>query len=210
MSRPLRNLAILVFSSAAALGLTNTASAAPESLQQQIASTIAQYGGTQISAYEISWHDGDVIMAFPLPGEEKAPPSSAAAQELQRTAAQKEAARQGITISSVAQPTAATVGGCPTETLGNDWYCFYQDDNYGNRRLLWNAEHLSNVYFSDYGFEDETSSWVNGGGKTIWVYDQTAGKPQGTGPRLWTENDHSHSTYVGDANNDRANWFRTS
>ncbi|MFF2522458.1 peptidase inhibitor family I36 protein [Streptomyces liangshanensis] len=151
---------------------------AEQAMQKEIDAHIAQYGGTQTGPNEISWEGGSVILTFPYAGE--------------RTAR-----------SAGASPSATLAGGCPTEAFGNDWYCFYVDQNYGGRRLQWNSTHTSAVSFITYGFENQASSWVNGGGKTIFVKD--AGQQA-----LWTESPHTQSTKVSAFNDNKAVYFTTS
>ncbi|MFE4794388.1 peptidase inhibitor family I36 protein [Streptomyces sp. NPDC056708] len=207
----------------------------PDALQQEINEVLATtQGGTQISRNEISWNDGQAILAFPLPGEGTAPASSPAAQKLQL-----QAAKQGISASSAKPATQAKAAdsgisaateepaaddpdsgvsatgsdNCPTEVFGNDWYCFYQYKNYGGRRLQWNARH-GMTYFSDYGFENKTSSWSNKGGMAITTFNRSKTGDNSScdngGLFLWNESAHSHSTFVGTANDNKADCFYTS
>ena len=56
-------------------------------------------------------------------------------------------------------------------------------------------------YFSNYGFDDQTSSWVNTKNyATVGVWDDY-------GNFLWHESGASQSSWVGQANNDRASYF---
>jgi len=142
-------------------------------------------GGRQVSRTEIAWHGGQVLMFFPLAGHRTAAPDSLASSS------------PGASV----QPL--DIHGCPSYVFGNDWYCFYQDKNWGGRRLQWSDAYHNPVYFSDYGFEKQTSSWVNGGGKTIFVDNSSGGQ-------LWQEAAHTVSSYVGDARNDKAWSFTTS
>ncbi|MDF3139975.1 MULTISPECIES: peptidase inhibitor family I36 protein [unclassified Streptomyces] len=184
-----------------------SAQTAPDSLQREIDQVIAEKGGVQISRYGIAWKDDGVILAFPLPGEEAAPPPSNAAQEIQVKAAEQEAAERGLPRSAARiEPRATRVGGCPTETFGNDWYCFYDGTNYGGRRLQWNATHSKRVDFNPYDFRDKTTSWVNGGGLTVRVYNYNNACSNGV-CRLWTENAHSSSTGVATSLNNKADFF---
>ncbi|MFJ6438289.1 peptidase inhibitor family I36 protein [Streptomyces sp. NPDC091416] len=176
-------------------------------LQQEINQVLASTeGGVQISQNEIAWEGGEAIMAFPLPGETQAPISSPAAQRLQA----KVAGKTTGTVESEATQGDATIlasDNCPTQVFGNDWYCFYQNTNFGGRRLQWNAAHTSRVYFSAYDFDNETSSWSNKGGKTIRVYeDFWVNNPT----HLWTEENHSSSSSVYYADDNRADYFVTS
>jgi hypothetical protein len=191
----------------AAFAGSSQAEPAQGTVQQQINEVLANTeGGTQISEYEIAWNGGEAIMAFPLPGEAKARPSSPAAQRL-------EAQRAGVPVETVASAPLAD-DSCPTEIVGNDWYCFYEHDDFEGRRLQWNANHPTMVFFSDYDFINETSSWSNKGGMTIDVNGRSqSGSDEscraGDGIDLWMESPHSRATSVSAADNDRADCFRT-
>lgn len=134
-------------------------------------------------------------MSFPPTNEKTAPPMSKAAQRA-----------IGVDDGTV---VAASAGGCPTVTFGNDWYCFYEHSNYGGRRLQWSDYYSksNNVSFFTYGFQDQTSSWVNGGGYDIVVYNLTSTYGQLVLQFLWREEDHSSSTLA--YPNDRADGFWT-
>jgi hypothetical protein len=143
-------------------------------------------GGRQISTNEIAWNGGKVIMSFPLDGQRVAPASSVTATKLMSAA-----------TATPKKVTPSSIHGCPTVTFGADWFCLYADINWGGRRLQWSTSCTDQL--SNYGFDDQTSSWVNGGALYIYVNDPSR--------QLWTENPHTTSSYVGDANNDRATWF---
>jgi hypothetical protein len=150
--------------------------------------------GRQISANEVAWNGGKVIMSFPLDGQRVAPNSSPAALKLMAAATPQSAARKPVKIRP------QDIEGCPTVTFGADWFCLYADINWGGRRLQWSTSCID--YLSNYGFENEASSWVNGGALYINVNDPSQ--------RIWLENPHTKSSWVGSANNDRATWFTTS
>lgn len=206
----MRNFQALVLSGVLVLTMTATAgaaAAAPDPLQEEIEQVLAKtQGGAQISRHEIAWDGGAVIMSFPLPGETQAPVSTAAAQRLQAKATGRpvgtaELLRVSGGVSAQADDK------CPTEVFGNDWYCFYQNADFGGRRLQWNATHKSPVYFSKYDFDNRTSSWSNRGGKKIYVYeDFWVDNPT----KLWTESAHSRDSYVGYNVDNRADYFVTS
>ncbi|WP_435804397.1 peptidase inhibitor family I36 protein [Streptomyces hirsutus] len=184
------------------MGLSTNVSAAetPDTLQQQINHVLASTeGGAQISRYEIAWNGGEAVMAFPLPGELYAPPSSPAAIKLEAKFAgvpKAETAEAVAKASAAADDNSGELPGipapediptdeadpgvttratadCPTQTIGNDWYYFYQFKEYAGRRLSWNAKHTDYMYFSAYDFVNRTSSWSNKGGKTIYVRGRT-------------------------------------
>ncbi|MFE1444162.1 hypothetical protein [Streptomyces sp. NPDC058739] len=139
-----------------------------EDLQAEIDATLAETnnGGEQISANEISWNGGEPILAFPLPGETEAPPSSAAAL---RT--------EGISPTADVEPQ-VNWEDCPAGADDNRWYCFYQYAGFEGRRLQWNHAHCSTgIRFADYGFDNKTTGWVNttpnedNVGMNLTVYD---------------------------------------
>ncbi|WP_328610426.1 peptidase inhibitor family I36 protein [Amycolatopsis sp. NBC_00345] len=51
------------------------------------------------------------------------------------------------------------------------WVCLWQDGNYGGRMLKWSSPGTSIAHLSDYGFNDEMSSWANRGTRLArwWV-----------------------------------------
>jgi hypothetical protein len=221
------------------LGTVGAASAAetPDTLQQQIDEVLAKtVGGVQISENEIAWENGSVIMAFPMPGEAEAPLSSPTAMRLMAKAsapavmapqAVDEAAQEAIDAadedSNDGPDSGVTASGsdssCPTQIIGNDWYCFYQYKNYGGRRLQFSEKYtMSNApMFDAWDFENRTSSWSNKGGKTIYVAGRTVtgsnyschNYVDGKRPVLWQESDHSHSSSLGSLDN-KADCFWTS
>lgn len=221
------------------LGAVGTAQAAeaPDTLQQQIDEVLAKtVGGVQISENEIAWENGSVIMTFPVPGEADAPLSSPTAMRLMAKAsapavmapqAVDEAAQEAIDAADEASndgpDSGVTASGsdssCPTQIIGNDWYCFYQYTNYGGRRLQFSAKYtMSNApMFDAWDFENRTSSWSNKGGKTIYVAGRTVtgnnyschNYVDGKRPVLWQESDHSHSSSLGSLDN-KADCFWTS
>ncbi|MEU9576341.1 hypothetical protein [Streptomyces chilikensis] len=218
-------------------GLTAEAGASegPDSLQQQINEVLAATdGGVQISRYEIAWNGGEAIMAFPLPGERHAPPSSTEAVKLQAETAGlstsatadavAEAAEQvtgamadEATPAGEEEPTvgvAATSPDCPTVTIGNDYYCFYQYKNWEGRRLAFSAAYRGYVYFSAYDFVNRTSSWSNKGGKTIYVRGRTESGNDGSCNQYsqngWTEPAHTNSSSLSASLDNTADCFWTS
>ncbi|MFF6993561.1 hypothetical protein ACFY93_01155 [Streptomyces sp. NPDC008313] len=220
-----------------AAGLATDASAtdAPDVLQQQINEVLSNTeGGVQISRYEIAWNEGEAIMAFPLPGETYAPPSSAAAVKLEAKIAGLSSAKTADAVAAAEKeptgvPAAESVpsdeaepagvvatasADCPTETFGNDWYCFYQYKSYAGRRLSWNATHHDYMYFSAYNFVNRTSSWSNKGGKTIYVAGRTESGDDGSCNQYshngWTEQAHSSSSALSSSLDNTADCFWTS
>ncbi|MFE3250678.1 peptidase inhibitor family I36 protein [Streptomyces sp. NPDC059209] len=200
---------IVTFVGAIALCLTTltqaNAAEVPDELQREINDVLAKTeGGVQISQNEIAWNGGEAIMAFPLPGETHAPVSSPAAQRLQAEVSElpldttEPAAPEPVEPEELEEPvgTLAT-DSCPTQAFGNDWYCFYQYKDFGGRRLQWSASYASRIYFSDYDFENRTSSWSNKGGLTIKAQGRTeTGNDFSCRATLWTENPHSRSSSV--------------
>lgn len=62
----------------------------------------------------------------------------------------------GVDVSM--SPTA--FGDCPS-----GWVCLWQDGSYSGRMLKWSASGTSIAHLSDYGFNDEMSSWANRGSR---------------------------------------------
>jgi hypothetical protein len=93
---------------------------------------------------------------------------------------------------------AATVHGCPA-----GWYCVYQNINFGGRRLQFSDCARNDL--SDFGFRDQTSAWVNNGPHTVQVKDDLTLWPD---PVLWTMSPGASSSFVGNANNDKADYFQ--
>ncbi|HEY2695133.1 MAG TPA: hypothetical protein VGJ45_06680 [Pseudonocardiaceae bacterium] len=96
--------------------------------------------------------------------------------------------------------------GCPggaTQT----WYCFFADRDYLGRTLQFKDCSPDGVTqtFSSWNFTNQTSSWVN----TYGIEDPVEayiGAWNG-GNNLWVEPPDDSSDYVGDANNDKAQYF---
>lgn len=105
-----RSAAVLAAAVVFTLGMlpATGAEAAPpdDSVQEQVAAQLRSHpGGAQISANEVSYNNGSVVLAIPSAGQRKAPAYSRAS-------------------------AAASVEGCPS-----GWFCFYQFKNYNGRRL---------------------------------------------------------------------------
>lgn len=221
--RKLRSLAVVTAAVAlTTIGSTTAASAAPvsrspleaivdnESLPVQTridAQLKLAPGGTQVGPNEVSWNNGSLMISFPDAGAVAAPPMSAPALKTAGMLPAGTAAQKSASVEAVA---AASIGGCPTVTFGNDWYCFYADANYGGRRLQWSDSYPvsgGGIAFQDYGFQYQMSSWVNGGGKYIDVYYLSG--PYVQPLNLLTEPPHTSSSSMAPNQNDRASGFYT-
>jgi hypothetical protein len=223
------------------LSINVSAAEGPDTLQQQIDQVLARTeGGVQISRYEIAWNGGEAVMAFPLPGEVYAPPSSPAAVKLEARFAGLSPADTATAVAKAtaqadedpgdlsgtpapedvpadeAEPDVTPLASpdCPTEAIGNDWYCFYQYKEYAGRRLAWNAAHTDYMYFSAYDFVNRTSSWSNKGGKTIYVRGRTVTGDDGSCNQYahngWNEPDHTNSSALSSSLDNTADCFWTS
>ncbi|GAA4235602.1 hypothetical protein GCM10022254_43200 [Actinomadura meridiana] len=95
----------------------------------------------------------------------------------------------------------ATAGLC-----ASGWYCFFQNTNYGGRKLSFRDCGATGLwqFLTDYGFGNSTSSWQNFTKHTVLVYDQDTQPPS----TLWTENPSGESTNAGGADN-KADAFET-
>ena len=165
-------------------GFANTLRLSPASmvaLQGEVDAVLrARPGGTQISQYEVSWQDGQVVLALPAPGRPRA-------------------AVPTVTPGML-EPGAGSSDSCPWSFAAR-YTCFYADAGFNGRRLQFADTYCSGpVNFGDWGFANTISSWVNNSAHIVKVYDG----PNATAAMLWKENGVSHSAYVGDADNDRA------
>jgi hypothetical protein len=137
-----------------------TAQTLQAEVQEQLRTTT---GGRQTAINEVSYEGGNVVMVFPLPGETKIPPVSAAG------------------VGAMADNH-----GCP-EGFSVKWYCFYDGWDWSGRSLQFkdcDSNGYTNI-FSKWHFENQTSSWVNtSASASIQVF-------QGARTLLWTEGGNS-------------------
>lgn len=138
---------------------------------------------TQIDDHSISWDDGKVVLVLP-----------------ENDAGELSVEDHGSEPGPVVGLSAALVDahGCPS-----GWYCVYQDINWGGRRLQFSDCTRNDL--SNFGFRDQTSSWVNNGSLTVQVKNDLTLQPD---PVLWTMPPQSLSSFVGAANNDKADYFQ--
>ncbi|MGW4201470.1 peptidase inhibitor family I36 protein [Streptomyces sp. NPDC004726] len=101
---------------------------------------------------------------------------------------------------AVGEPAAAL----GTPNCSYTWTCLYQHSNWDGRRLTWSDCTFENL--ANWGFNDQTSSWHNNQttGTRTWVYNWTGS----SWALLWTSTAPSASSYVGAANNDKADGIR--
>jgi hypothetical protein len=89
------------------------------------------------------------------------------------------------------------------------WWCFFQHESYnannrtGEARMLRFSD-CRRHNLGDYGFRDQASSWVNRTRRNIRTYNDRSVRPD---QLLWTMASNSQSVYVGDAANDKADYF---
>jgi hypothetical protein len=114
-------------------------------------------------------------------------------------AAGNPSATNTATVSAVPQ---VTIHGCPT-----GWFCLYQDINFNagtnGRRLQFQSCNVTQN-LTDFGFNDQASSWVNNTSHSVRVFKDI----NGGGGILWTSAPNSQSSFVGGANNDQASSLR--
>ena len=157
-------------------------------VQAQIDEQLAAVsGGVQVSPNEVSYLDGDVVMVFPeADGFVPTGPT--------------------VRVGAASLSTSYKYG-CP---YGNrvQWYCFYEHIDFRGRMLQFkdcaNGQYGLYQRFTDWNFNDQTSSWVNTSIRLIDVYDNLG--PSGF---LWHEGNGGASRHVGVGNNDRASSFVT-
>ena len=169
---------LLILSVFVAQSMPALASSTSPSIQDQINQVIAAHGGTQISPNQVAWNDGAVILTIP---------SSQAATPTPSPKAQAAAVAPAIRSN------------CPTS---GGWFCFFQDINYGGRMLQFRD--CFTQYFANYGFAGQASSWDNPSNeRNLNVF--SSAPPYSF--YLWSETHNSRSSWVGSANNDRADYF---
>lgn len=164
----------------------DTASSAPPSTgdDSQVQELLQQFpDATQVDDHSISWNDGKVVLVL-----------------LNRSADELSAEPDGTEVSSldVSSQALANAHGCPS-----GWYCVYQDINWGVRRLQFSDCTRNDL--SNFGFRDQTSSWVNNGSLTVQVKNDLTLQPDQV---LWTMPPQSTSAFVGAAANDKADYFQ--
>jgi hypothetical protein len=181
-------------------------------LQAQVDRQLAAHGGVQVSPYEISYGDRATdgpIMVFADPSTGKFPTDPANRVEATTGTTGTTAVMPGAsTAQSLMTTTTLYRYGCPY----SGWTCFYQDSNFNGYTCVSGPTSCSSgarmlefqscgwQSLATYGFSDQTSSWVNDTSSYVSVYD-------GSGSQLWSEAPGALSSYVGDANNDRADNF---
>jgi hypothetical protein len=116
--------------------------------------------------------------------------------DARQTGANEVSFDKGHTVLAFA-PAESGIGACKANE-----YCFYDDIDFNagtNTRVL-HFNQCSGVgataNLTDYGFNDDTSAWVNNTGSSIAVYSDINGR----GGTLWTESPHSRVSFVGPSN----------
>lgn len=153
-------------------------------LKAQIQELLAQLpGSTQVDEHSISWDNGKVMLILP---------------DVETTDEVSIIGSGPSSIEELSQsPLAAAVHGCPS-----GWYCVYEHRGWGGRRLQFSD--CSRNDLSNFGFRDKTSSWVNNGSRRIQVRNNRTAFPD---QDLWRMPPHNSSSYVGDSDNDKADFF---
>lgn len=117
--------------------------------------------GEQVSDNAVSFKGGSAIVVFPNPGVQRAP--DGLGPNPRKNAPQFD---PSVNVSSSNPAESARVlatayqRGCPYSTLTDaDWYCFYTGTSWTGRRLQFKDSYSGLP--SDYGFDNQTQSWVN-------------------------------------------------
>lgn len=155
-----------------------------------------QPDGVQVSDNAMVWEAAGAVIVWPSPGELEAP--NGLGSNVRHAAARN----LGVdTLADMSPDTVEDVHGCPSGVTVKDYYCFYVDSNFGGRRLQFTGATIGGNAES-WGFNNQTSSWVN----TDTDCEVTASDTS-TGGGLWREPEKSVSSYVGNVNNDKmSNW----
>lgn len=153
-----------------------------------------QPGGIQVSDNAMAWDDGDTVVVWPDPGAERAPAdlgTNVRADVIERMGLERQAAGDATVMGSYTS--------CPS-----GYYCFYTGSNYDGVRYQFSRTCSS--YASSWGFNNQTSSWVNraGSNKIIYAYNWNGG------PLLWFQAHPSRDSYVGSSDNNRMSYWRCS
>jgi hypothetical protein len=154
--------------------------------------------------------DGATVVVWPSPGAEAAPAGlgenvredvvKAMGSSLLAEQASPEQDRSDAEYSESEEYSAMGVyTSCPSS-----YYCFYTSTNYDGTRYQFSSTCTGTA--SSWGFNNQTSSWVNRSGskKIIYAYDYDGG------PLLWHEPHPSQNSNVGSSNNNRMSYWRCS
>jgi uncharacterized protein YidB (DUF937 family) len=187
--------AVLALFMLGSLGLASSAQAKHDqpTTQEQIDAFLAEHpDATQTGDYEVSWNNDAVVMVWPNESTGKVKPAQS---------------ENGQGKQGEGEVGTLDVEGCPSGYTVRNYYCFYEHSNWNGRMLKFaDCGYLQRL--TDYGFGNQTSSWVNTTGNSVSVRDVNAST--GSITHLWTESSNSKSSYVGNANNDRADDFNPS
>ncbi|MFC6018238.1 hypothetical protein ACFP2T_18765 [Plantactinospora solaniradicis] len=162
-------------------------------LQREIDEYSRRYpGGLQVSDHALAYRGGGVVVVFPEPGQAYAPDGLG------------NGVRAAAEDNGLVTPMATAYRrGCPYSTVTNaDWYCFYTNSNWRGRRLQFRDTCAD--FASNWGFNNQTSSWVNTHRlRRVYTYDSAGGA------LLWIESTGiSESSWVGASKNDRLSYWR--
>jgi hypothetical protein len=154
-----------------------------------------QPGGVQVSDNAMAWDGGETLVVWPLPGETRAP------------AGLGENLIEDVVEDLGLHPQARGADFAPAgvyTSCPSGYYCFYTSSNYNGTRYQFSSTCSS--YASNWGFNNQTSSWVNraGSNKIIYAYASAGGS------LLWYEPHPSQSSYVGSSNNNRMSYWTCS
>lgn len=151
-----------------------------------------QPGGVQVSDNAMAWDGGDTVVVWPDPGDQQAP---AGLGSNVRDDAVKQLDLQGV-LSSQEFSALGSYTSCPS-----GWYCFYGGSNYNGARYQFSSTCSS--YASSWGFNNQTTSWVNrsGSNKIIYAYNYRGSR------LLWFEAHPSRDSYVGSSDNNRMSYW---
>jgi len=175
-----------------------TATAASDGLSGPLAGEMRQLlelqpGGVQVSDNAMAWESTGTVVVWPSPGERVAP--IGLGKNVRHDTARRLGVEPLADYEGQSDYSIQDVHGCPSGITVKDYYCFYTDINWGGRRLQFTGA-TRNGDASNWGFANQTTSWVNTDTDCqVFAYAPNVG--------LWTEPENSVSSYVGNANNDR-------
>lgn len=154
-------------------------------------------GGTRLGSNAVSYRGGDVVMVFPE--NENGPVRPLAPQQPRHVLSAAEYTPHAGTAGDRPKPPYGTPESCPQGEVTR-WFCFYEHRDWNGRMLMF--KDCGHQRLTTWNFNDKTSSWANGTGQWVYVYDHA----DSTG-LLWSEMWGSASAFVGSADNDKASAF---
>ncbi|TDD64318.1 hypothetical protein E1262_28620 [Jiangella aurantiaca] len=168
-------------------------------LAAEMAAALAeQPGGVQLSDNAMAWDDGEVVVVWPNPGDDAAP--------LGLGDGVRSDVVEALGLAELAaplQPASGVEARGSASTCPWGYYCFYTASNFDGARYQFSS--TCSGYASSWGFDNNTSSWVNrNSSRNYHAYDYVGGS------RLWTMVPGTSDSYVGSSADNRMSYWTCS